>query len=337
MKVDLLVDFAAFWTRLAEDIRAAERQVLVQTFSFEGDCIGKALAHALVGSGAQDKRILVDSFSRLVLSDRFLFAPGNWFNAELCEEQRETKRLHASLCGNGIQVKYGNPFGPTPRRFLTRNHKKLVVIDDRISYIGGMNFSEHNAAWHDLMLRIENEDVAVFFCEDFIASWEGQNSGRTKGFDGLGLSTLDGRSNSVAFRKVLDLIDGARKSVFIVSPYVTFPFYEHLRDARRRGVPVTIVTPKSNNWSCFADYAKWESARCGIDLRLYQKGMSHLKAMLVDDECLVVGSSNFDLLSYRLYQEILAIVTDSDVITAFREQVLAEDLRNSEGVDEQTA
>ena len=62
-----------------------------------------------------------------------------------------------------MQVKYGNPFGFSPRGWLTRNHKKLIVIDDRITYIGGINFSEHNAAWHDMMLRIDDVAVGRFF------------------------------------------------------------------------------------------------------------------------------------------------------------------------------
>ncbi|PYS68419.1 MAG: phosphatidylserine/phosphatidylglycerophosphate/cardiolipin synthase family protein, partial [Acidobacteria bacterium] len=83
--------------------------------------------------------------------------------------------------------------------------------------------------------------------------------------------------------------------------------YERLREASRRGVDVKVVTPAANNWSYFANYARLESARSEIDLRLYQRGMTHLKALLIDDHYLVAGSSNFDYLSYRLYQEVLAI------------------------------
>ena len=146
---------------------------------------------------------------------------------------------------------------------------------------------------------------------------------------------LDGRSNRSVFGRVLHLIDDARGSIYIASPYISFPFYDHLKDASRRGVAVTIVTPQTNNWRYFTDYARWESARCGINLRLYKKGMSHLKAMLVDDQFLVVGSSNFDFLSYRIYEEIVGVITDPDVIANFREQVMVEDLRNSERVEEQ--
>ena len=331
MKIRILLDFEAFWASLSEDIRAAKQYAFVETFSFEGDCIGKMLADLLGASQAHDRRVLVDSFAKIVLSDRFMYAPANLVNADLRQEAKETKQLHLSLQNAGVAIKHGNPFGLSPRRCLTRNHKKLIVIDDRVAYIGGMNFSEHNANWHDMMLRIEDQDVAAFLRDDFLASWDGKGRVLSKSFAGIDLHTLDGRSNASVFDKVLRLIDEAQVSIFVESPYITFPFYDHLREARRRSVSVTVVTPRQNNWSYFADYARWESTRCGIDLRLYDQGMSHLKAMLVDDHHLIAGSSNFDLLSYRIYQEILAIITVPEVVADFREKVMAVDLENSVG------
>ncbi len=333
MRIDILVDFDAFWNRLAQDIATANQRVLVQTFSFEADRVGMLLATALENSAAADKRILVDSFSRIVLSDKFRYAPAHWSNAALRAEAKLTKQLHDKLPGIGIEIKYGNPFGLGPRRLLTRNHKKLIVVDDRISYIGGINFSEHNAAWHDMMLRIEAADVAEFFRADFAAAWRGESFPASGSFAGIELSTLNGRSNRDVFARVLDLIDLAQSSIFVASPYITFPFYDRLRSAQQRGVLVTITTPEDNNWNHFADYARWEAARGGLDLRLL-RGMSHLKAMLIDDQYLIAGSSNFDFLSYRFYQEILAIITRPEVIASFRAQVQQVDLVRSHQAQE---
>ena len=131
---------------------------------------------------------------------------------------------------------------------------------------------------------------------------------------------------------MIDLIDRAEESIFVESPYITFPFYERLREASQLGIDVKIVTPQANNWNFFANYARLESARSRIDLRFYQ-GMTHLKAMLIDNRYLVAGSSNFDYLSYRLYQEIVAIITDPQLIEDFRQRVLLPDLANSLAVD----
>ena len=333
MSTELLVDFNEFWARLSEDIQSARQSVFVQTFALEGDPIGKKLAAALLASPARDKRILTDSFSRMVLSDRFRYSPSNLFNKELRREARETGLMISELEAAGVTVKFTNPYGLSPRKFLSRNHKKLILIDDHTAYIGGINFSEHNAAWHDMMLRVEGADVAAFLREDFLSTWDGRNGTAHGEFETVELSTLDGRTNRSVFQRVVDLIDGAQHTIFVQSPYITFPFYERLREASRRGVDVKIVTPQQNNWSYFANYARIESARSGIDLRLFQGGMSHLKAMLIDDRYLIAGSSNFDYFSYRVHQEILAVFTDPRLIADFRSRVIRPDLANSKATE----
>jgi cardiolipin synthase len=329
MKIQILVDYDAVWESVTRDIRAASSRAYVQTFSFEGDRVGRRLAEELGNAHIQDRRILVDSFAQVVVSDRFLCSPINWFNRRLRREVRETQRLCDSFEQVGGQIKYRNPLTLSPLNWLRRDHKKLIVIDDRLTYIGGLNFSEHNAAWHDLMLRVDDPEVAAFFCADFLASWAGERRATSRSLPNIEMHALDGRSNAVVFDKVMRLIDEAQSSIFVESPYITFPFFDHLRDARRRGLTVTVVTPENNNWRCFGDYAQGEASRNGLDLRLYQDRMSHLKAMLIDDRCLIVGSSNFDLLSYHCYQEILAFITDEEVIADFRELVIDVDLRNA--------
>jgi len=331
--MELLVNFSEFWSRLREDILSARESVLIQTFALEGDSVGGQLAEMLLSATAPYKRILSDSFTRIVLSDRFKYSPANFFNRALRDEARATSEMVGALRRRGVDVKYTNAYGLTPRRLLSRNHKKLIVIDDRAAYIGGINFSEHNASWHDMMIRISDRTAVTFLKEDFCVTWRGHDGNAAQTFAGLDLLTLDGRGNRASFHRVIDLIDQARASIFVESPYITFPFYERLREASRRGVDVKMITPQANNWSCFANYARRESARSQIDLRLYQGGMTHLKAMLIDDQYLVAGSSNFDYLSYRLYQEIIAIITDAKLIADFRARVLLPDLANSLAVD----
>src|SRR6266480_1786774 len=270
MKIELLINFAEFWSRVNEDIRSARHAVFVQTFAFEGDAVGRQLSAALLSSPAPDRRILADSFTRIVLSDRFRFSPANFFDRELRREARATAEMLREIKSAGVELKFTNAYGATPRRLLSRNHKKLIVIDNSTAYFGGINFSEHNAAWHDMMLRTDNAEAVAFLREDFLSTWTGRDQVARGEFDGLELLTMDGRHNRAAFQRVLDLIDAARQTIFVESPYITFPFYERLREAARRGVDVKIVTPEQNNWSYFAKYARVESARSQIDLRLYQ-------------------------------------------------------------------
>jgi cardiolipin synthase len=329
VRMDLLVDFDAFWRSLSADVARARARVYTQTFSFEGDATGLALADALLQTAAPDRRVLVDSFTRFVLSDKLLYAPANWFNRELRAEQRATREMTTRLQAGGTQLRFTNPPGLSPRRWLARNHKKLIVIDDSVVYLGGINFSDHNAAWHDLMLRVEDEGVAEFFRADFEATWEGRNRLASASFPELEIHTVDGRENPSKFARALELIAAAQTEIYVASPYVTFPFYEALGAAQGRGVTVRIVTPEANNWRIFSDYARWEAGRAGLDLRFYQPGMSHLKAMLIDNRQLILGSSNFDYLSYRLHQEIIAVITAPALIEQFRLQALEPDLARS--------
>src|SRR5206468_11391859 len=172
-----------------------------------------------------------------------------------------------------------------------------------------------------------------FLRADFVATWNGCNRVAREQCDGLELLTADGQSNRAAFQRVIDLIDRARRTIFVESPYITFPFYERLRAATRRGVSVTILTPEQNNWRFFANYARLESARSEIDLRLFQGGMSHLKAMLIDGETLIAGSSNFDYLSYRIHQELLAVITNPQIVSDFSRRVMVPDLANARSVE----
>lgn len=326
MPTELLVNFNEFWSRLRADILAAKHSVLIQTFALEGDSVGKQLAEALLSSAAVDKKILADSFTRIVLSDRLRYAPANFFDPRLKQEARETDLMRAELEAAGVRIKFTNPYGASPRKLLSRNHKKLIVIDAHTAYIGGINFSEHNAAWHDMMFRLDNIDAVAFLREDFVSTWNGSERPAHRAWEDVELLTLDGRDNRTGFQRVLELIDGARRKIFVESPYITFPFYERLRAAAFRGLEVKIVTPEQNNWRLFRNYARLESARSAIDLRLYRRGMSHLKVMLIDDDYLIAGSSNFDYLSYRLYQEIIGIFRNRRLIDDFRARVMLPDL-----------
>src|SRR5713226_998326 len=102
MNIELLINFNQFWTRLTEDIGSAQQSVFVQTFAFEGDTIGNQLSEALLSSPASEKRILADSFTRFVLSDRFRFSPANVFDRSLRHEARETAAMMSRLNSAGV-------------------------------------------------------------------------------------------------------------------------------------------------------------------------------------------------------------------------------------------
>jgi cardiolipin synthase len=333
MILELLIDGAGFWERLAVDLAGARRQVLVQALSFEGDAVGLALAGSLQASGAGDRRVVIDDFTRHIVSDKLVYNPKHVFDPELQREVRRTKQMVGELRGSGVGVRFSNPAGWFLHRILARNHKKLVAIDGRVAYVGGINFSDHNFAWHDLMLRIEDPAVAGFLAEDFEWTWRGTDQTTARRFGGLEIHVLGGRRNEQQFAAVLDLMAGAQRRIFIESPYLAPPFSDAVERARRRGVEAVVVTPERNNWPLCRDHIHWRAARSSIEIRSYPGRMTHMKAMLIDDRQLVLGSANYELWSYRFQQEYLLFCDDPELVRQFREKIETPDLAASRRIE----
>ena len=325
----LLIDSPAFMEQLEHDLGQATRSVCVQTMSFEGDRAGQRLAQLLIGRKDLDRTLIIDRYSLYDLNDRFLPTPWNVVSASLWRELGQTLRLVRQLQRDGVEVYWTNPVGMLLRKFIARNHKKSVLIDDRITYFGGVNFCDHNFRWHDVMLRVEDEGVGAFVREDIRATLRGENLSSRRDFGDIEIVLLDGVQNPRLNEPVLQLIREARESIVVQSAYLSFPFYDHLAQAVRRGVAVTLIAPERNNKPKMDTYTQWAAAGAGITLRLYSGGMSHIKAMLIDDTALVMGSSNFDVLSFHVQQEVMAIVRSRPLIEQYRRDVLEPDLARS--------
>ena len=299
---------------------AARSRLLVQAMTFEADVAGRAVAQAVADSGAPDRRVLVDSYSRLNVNDSAVFSPRLLRDGAFRREVRDTRAMFRDLARRGAGVRATNPVGLNPLRYAVRNHKKLIVADD-VAYVGGINFSDHNFAWDDLMLRIESAAAADFLAADFDATWAGRGVFSQARLGDLSLYALDGRSNAAGFADLLAALAQAKASVTVVSPYLTFPFVEPLAAAVRRGVGVELLTPLENNKPLVRDYLLHAALEAGITVRL-TPGMSHLKAMLIDGRRLALGSSNFDFVSWHVEEELLAIVDDPALVASFCAQVL---------------
>jgi cardiolipin synthase len=323
-RFELLVGSGDFWARAAQDMATARRRVLVQAMTFEGDAAGLAVARAIRESGAEDRRVLVDDYTRNVLNDTFLALSRN---PALAAEARATWAMFDELKRNGVGVRLTNPVGGNPLRYPVRNHKKLLVIDD-VAWIGGINFSDHNFAWHDVMLRIEDRAVADWLAERFGCDWQGEPRPAEVQLDGIKLLSLDGTDNARQLAALLARIAGAKRSLEMVSAYATFPFVDAMAAAARRGVAATLYTPIENNKPVVRDYLCGIAENSGLTVRL-TPGMTHAKALLIDGETLVLGSCNFEFVSYRTNSEFVAVIEDPELIADFEARLLAPMRENS--------
>ena len=177
MKFQILVDAENFWGDLEKEMLGAKDYVYAQTMSFEGDTVGTMFSEAFQKSQATDKRLLLDSYIKAIISDKFLYSPKNLFSKPLRDEVKATHALIKKNRERNVHTRFTNPLGFGFLKIPIRNHKKLVAIDDRVAYIGGINFCDHNFHWHDMMLKIEDEAIASYLADDFRKAWENKHVG----------------------------------------------------------------------------------------------------------------------------------------------------------------
>lgn len=314
----LFVGSADFIKGIQADIASARGRVLVQAMTFEGDVAGQSVAFAIAASTASDRRVLVDDYTRHVINDRFLALSRD---PVLHAEASATWDMFDGLKARGVGLRMTNPVGRNPLAYATRNHKKLLVIDD-VAWIGGINFSDHNFAWHDMMLRIEDRAVADWLAGEFDHDWQGCPRAARVQFGEIDLLSLPGNGNEAEFKTLLTRIAGARRSIEVISAYPTFPFVDAMAEAAQRGVPVTLYTPRPNNKPVIRDYLMRVARKTGLSIRLLPE-MTHMKAALIDGEALVVGSSNFDFVSHRANAEYVATISDPALIAEAEARLFA--------------
>lgn len=335
----LLIDGEATFAALFEQIEAASDYVLVQYYLVRDDHIGKALRQRLLGKLAEGVAVL---FLYDGVGSRGLDA----YVAELRQAGARTAEFGvAGRLSRRLQLNF-------------RNHRKIVVVDGKVGFLGGLNVGDEYlgrhprlSPWRDTHVMITGP-AAIKLQISFVEDW----------FDATGEIPDLGWQSPVmaqADRQVLILpsspadtletcglfftylINRARHRVWIVSPYFVpdEAIVSALQLAALRGVAVRILLPaKSDNWLVqLAGYSYLRAIEStGIAVYRYLPGFLHQKVVLVDDDIATIGTANFDNRSFRLNFEITAVIADH----AFNGEVagmLEKDFSLSERVDRDQA
>lgn len=299
-----------------ESVRAD--RFYVQAMTFEGDESGAQIIDLLLASPAKDKRLLIDSFSKVVVSDHFVYSLKYLRDKRFRQEVLNTYTLIRKAREAGVKVQFTNPVGVLMSRYPLRNHKKMVILDNT-AYLGGINFSDHNFAWHDMMIGVADPALSEELAADFLQTWEGRNQSKKVDFTGSTLFFLSGRKSTDLYQQLFEELAQASK-ITVISPYVSGPFLEMLNAAGANGTEVQIVSSGANNKSLMQKNLMRSSLSGNFKL-LILPGMSHMKAILVDEKKLIFGSSNFDVVSYYFEQEVLISSLDQELVADFNLQV----------------
>jgi cardiolipin synthase len=315
----LLIDGDATFRAIFAAVEAAKSYLLIQFFILRDDTLGREFKELLIKKAKQGVKI------------RFLYDEIGCV--------RLPKRYRKELWAAGVEIRAFNTRRGWRNRFQInfRNHRKVVVADGEVAFLGGHNVGDEYMGrrarfgrWRDTHVELRGPCVeAVELC--FLQDWhwttrqllELQGLGARPAKRGYAESqdaTLilpSGPADEIgtATLMLLAMISAAQKRLWITSPYFVpdETVYDALQLAALRGVDVRIMLPaKPDHLLVYlSSFSYLESAeRVGVKFYRYQKGFLHQKVMLVDDDFSSVGTINFDNRSLRLNFELTALFVD---------------------------
>lgn len=330
--VTLLMSGQEKFDDMFKAIRQARSSIHLEYFNFRNDSIASLLFRLLESKAAQgvEVRALFDGF-------------GNDSN------NRPLKRRHLKeYRSKGVEIYEFDPVNfPWVNHVFHRDHRKIVVIDGKVAYTGGMNVADYYikgtkqvGEWRDMHCRIEGDEVNTLQ-SIFLRMWNkvshqnvhGPQYYRgvhnadyitglkpdtccTAGHKQVGIINREPHtSNEIIRRFYTDAINFAKDSIKLINPYLTLngTLKRALKRAVRRGVKVEIMVSAHSDIPLTPDcvfYNVHKLMRHGVDVWIYKKGFHHTKVIMVDGLFCTVGSANLNARSLRFDYEENAVIID---------------------------
>jgi len=301
-------------------IDGAERQVLLESYIWKADDVGLRFKTAVESAAARGVEVFViyDAFANLVVSPRFKrFSPG-------------IKVLRYPV--------YAAGWRPFDLRRYGRDHRKILVVDDSVGFVGGYNIGDAYATeWRDTHVRITGPGVWDLK-RAFADFWNLNRRHRLRASERpLLLETASTWEPTIRFQRnvprlwmfpirsmYIEAITRASKNVWLTTAYfLPDPdFAEALTDAARRGVDVRVLIPAKSNhvvadWISRGYFSQLLEA--GVKLLRYRDTMVHAKTATIDGTWSTVGTANIDRLSLTGNYEINVEIIDPALAGALEE------------------
>ncbi len=329
----LLVGVEAFVREFTASLKTCRESLYVQFSTFEGDASGQRIAHLMMetASTGVDVRLIVDCYSDVVINDTYPISLHR--RGEVLAERAATYALYDQMRNGGIGIQRTAPPGCLGMYMLYRNHKKMVIIDEKTAFIGGICVSDHNFSWHDFVVKIQG-DLVKDIVRDFTSTW----AGKTQPFDTAAsagdfvLNQCAGRSS--IFQYILQLIETAQESIVIESPYLLGDQLESkLRQAAERGTQITLIMPFHSNQLMYRVWVRHLRKFLNHpNIRIFgikgQNNMTHAKLIVVDGKRAGFGSYNMFELEGLTQKDLTVFSDNPDLLRQFH-QMIEGDLRNS--------
>ncbi len=307
------------YAAMLEDISQARDAIRLESYIFAGDEIGWRFAHALV------ERAKVGVHVRVHVD-----AAGALFEG--------TDKLYRHLRKAGVDARWFNRWRwRDPWYYNRRNHRKLLVVDDRSVYLGGFNLHRAssrmqvgNRRWRDVHVRLAGR-LAAPASALFDELWDGRPAPTPPPWDGSYrlVPNASRRCRRVLYCEYLDALGTAESCISIVTPYFVpnRRFRAALVAAVRRGVEVRVLLPAQSD----RRFVQWAGhalarplARRGVQFFEFLPRMLHAKVTLIDARWAMVGSANVDYRSFFTNQE-LNLVSHAPEVCRQLDALLRED------------
>lgn len=339
--VDLLIDGEKFFPAFIQSVQEAKKSVDVQVFIFDTDDYAVKLADLLKKRSSEVKvRVLMDDMGSLfsAQAERDMpFPPGF--------EPPDNIRTYLRT-GSHVKVRASaNPW-------LTVDHRKCMIIDNREAFMGGMNLGrQYRYEWHDMMVdltgpivgRLE-KDYRLAWAHagpfgDFGYAWEllfgGVAPRKHQITNAIDLRPLHtGTGNVEIYRAQLFAIERAKSYIYIENPYFDDDtMLRALIRARQRGVDVRVILPAKNDSGIMQiNNAVMANELIDSGVRIYAyPGMTHVKAAIYDGWA-CIGSANLNKMSLRIGQELDVAYSDPKAVEQLKQGLFETDFRRSKEI-----
>mgnify|MGYP003675656737 CR=1 FL=1 len=287
------------YAAMLEDVGRATETIRLESYIFAGDEIGWRFAEALASRAKAGVRVRVH-----------MDGAGAIFEG--------TEKLFRHLTGAAVDARWFNRWRwSDPWRYNRRNHRKLLVVDERCVYLGGFNLHRESSEalvgaqrWRDVHVRLNSHliEPAIGLFDDL---WEGRATPVPPPWEGNYrlLPNATRACRHVLYCEYMESLAAAEHSVRIATPYFVpnRRFRTALVAAVRRGVEVRVLLPAHSDQR----FVQWASralarplSRRGVQFFEYQPRMLHAKVTLVDDNWAMVGSANADYRSFFVNREL---------------------------------
>ena len=313
---DLFDDNLLLFASMLKDIEEAKNYVYVETYRINDDAIGQKFRDALTMKCKQGVtvKILVDSWGTSVSNQFFLPVINNG------GEVRFFKK-----------IKFFVDFFTKNHR---RNHRKLLIIDNQITYIGSSNYTAYSLTWRESVLRITG-DLTYYFKKSFNDSYKIYKKYNFNKFsfkktikagDYQIIQDIPSLYHQRIRKKYTELINKAKKEILIETPYFLpgYKLRKALMDAGERGVDVKVIIPKNSDVK-LVDLLRNKYLglyyKKNVKVLFYTPNNLHAKCLLIDNEVFSIGSPNIDYRSFRYQYEIALVGKDEKTNIAIREHI----------------